>query len=267
MSYQLVVIEGADEGRRFDVGAGEVLIGRGPSASIALKDESISYEHAIVRVEDGKLFLQNLSALGTTVRGRKVSEETRLTANDQIELSSKCRIVVEMSEGGTVPNKALLGVAAVLVLILVLGAAAVLLGGRGGGAPPMTSAHWRTAYAQIGARLDTWAAEGRVPSDLSRMFREAWRREQADNDRVAAGSWEGLNSALLSLPSPLEDDEGRTFGELASRNGEALKVIMGWSQTANQSDLQWSTDAAYADALVWFVRLRAKTTRTRAGDE
>ena len=125
MSYELVVISGADEGQRFDVTDGEVLIGRSGDAAVSLKDESVAFEHAIVRVEDGKLYIQNLSALGTIVRGRKVTEEMQLAANDEIELSRSCRLVVEQSDAAGGSGKGLLiGAVAVIALLLVVGFAA-----------------------------------------------------------------------------------------------------------------------------------------------
>jgi len=267
MSYQLLVISGADEGRRFDVGEGEILIGRAPEAPISLKDESVSYEHAIVRIEDGRLYLQNLSAMGTTVRGRKVSEQTRLSPNDEIELSAKCRVLVELTEGGAGPNKLVLGaVAAVLVLVLIF-AAVFMMGRNKGGSPPVTMSHWTKAYITLGERLESWTDQGRIPSEVVLMFRDSWRHEQAKDYAIAAGKWERLNSAMLAMPSPLEEEDDSTFAELAGSNSQALTVLMGWSQTANTSDLQWTTDRAYADALVWFVRKRAQISRKRAGED
>jgi len=267
MSYQLLVISGADEGRRFDVGEGEILIGRAPEAPISLKDESISYEHAIVRIEDGRLYLQNLSAMGTTVRGRKVSDRTRVSPNDEIELSAKCRVLVELTESGGGPNKLVLGVVAVVLVLVLIGGAAIMMRQNKGGPPPISMSHWTTAYIALGERLDSWTDQGRIPADVALMFRDSWRHEQAMGFSVAAGKWERLNSALLSMPSPLEEQDDRTFAELASANGQALSVLMGLSVTANTSDLQWTTDRAYADALVWFVRKRAQISRNRAGDD
>jgi len=72
---------------------------------------------------------------------------------------------------------------------------------------------------------------------------------------------------MLSMPTPLDDDENRTFAEIAGPTAKTLGVIMGWDKTVTSTDFEWSTDEAYADALVWFVRNRATKSRKRAGDK
>ena len=268
MSYELVVISGADEGQRFEVAEGEMLIGRSGDAAVSLSDDSVAFEHAIVREMDGKLHVQNLSALGTIVRGRKITEETRLAANDEIELSRSCRILVEVSDDRGGSKTGLLIAAAAALLLLVVAGAAVMVAGGGPRRVPMTQAHWRTAYVNLGERMDLWQSEGRIPQDITLLFRNSWRQEKAGDYRAASEQWERLNSAMLSLPTPLlDDEESNTFAQIARPTPKALGVIMGWDKSVVSTDFEWTTDEAYADALVWFVRKRAAISRSKVGGE
>ena len=95
MAYFLTITHGTDKGKTFPVESGECIIGRSPSSTIVLHDESVAWEHAVVRETAGRLVLQNLSALGTRVKGRRVGQEIRLGASDEIQLSDRCRIQVE----------------------------------------------------------------------------------------------------------------------------------------------------------------------------
>ncbi|MHC4320545.1 MAG: FHA domain-containing protein, partial [Planctomycetota bacterium] len=94
MAFYLTVTQGADEGKTFRVEPGECVIGRSPSSTIVLEDDSVAWEHVMLREDGGRLVLQNLSAIGSRVRGRRVTDEVKLASNDEIELTEQCRVVV-----------------------------------------------------------------------------------------------------------------------------------------------------------------------------
>ncbi|MEM8836429.1 MAG: FHA domain-containing protein, partial [Planctomycetota bacterium] len=100
MPYYLAVTTGPDEGKSCEVDGGSCLIGRSDAAELKLEDESISWEHARVVEEGGKVFLENLSALGTSVKGQKISGRYRLQPNDEIELSNRCKVKIEIRVTG-----------------------------------------------------------------------------------------------------------------------------------------------------------------------
>ncbi|WP_154793133.1 FtsK/SpoIIIE domain-containing protein [Occultella kanbiaonis] len=71
--FHLAVIAGPDPGWVAPLGAQPVLVGRGPTASLALEDPSLSREHVLVSARGGRLRARDLgSANGTTmVRARR----------------------------------------------------------------------------------------------------------------------------------------------------------------------------------------------------
>jgi len=78
-SLQLLVIGGADKGKKFDVTADLVHIGRDSTNDISFTDAKISSTHAKLSVENNKIWIEDLkSTNGTLVNGRKISSKTPL---------------------------------------------------------------------------------------------------------------------------------------------------------------------------------------------
>ena len=96
------------------------------------------------------------------------------------------------------------------------------------------------------------------------LYEEAWRLEQAVNYPEAAARWERLRMLLLTLPLPGPNADGFTIAQCAETvDDTALWIFMGLESGA--TDFKWNHDRAYADALTWFVRDRAKKSRRKAG--
>ena len=263
MGYLLRVTSGPDEGRTFRIEAGENVIGRSPSSRVVLHDESVAWEHALIALDDGRMSLRNLSALGTSHKGRRISSEVPLHPNDEIELSEKCSVVVRQQAGSVAAARlprAALALVVVVGLAIVGGAASMLLGSSELAKRPVTAAHWRQAYHRLDERMSGWSRHGAFPAAALATFREAWRLEQARNPRDAAGKWDELRSWLLATPLPAAGAGGPTVAEAAGATPKALKVVMGWDLHARSTDFAWNSDQTYADALVWFVRYRARIT-------
>jgi hypothetical protein len=269
MALYLTVTSGADEGKSFRVDAGECLIGRSPSSTIVLRDESVAWEHVMVRVDGGRATLQNLSALGTRVKGRRVSDEVRLGNNDEIELSEDCRVVIQQRIGRVAVrgrSRLLLPALAVALVIVILGGVVYVALQPSEPPPrPVTERHWRQAYRRIEDRMDQWTKRGEFPEPGLAIYREAWGLEQAVNYLAAAAAWQRLRSLLLTVQLPGPNPENRTIAEspVASQQ-KALAVIMGWDLDTSTGGYQWDTDKAYADALTRFVKRRVEINRDRA---
>jgi pSer/pThr/pTyr-binding forkhead associated (FHA) protein len=270
LAFYLTVTQGTDEGKTFRVEPGECVIGRSPSSTIVLEDESIAWEHVMLREDGGRLVLQNLSAIGSRVRGRRVTDEVKLASNDEIELTEQCRVLVHQRLSGRarVVSKrtgVLLGIVGLVIVI----AAVVAWQLRPAAPPPrrVTEAHWRQAYTRIEDRLEQWTTRRVFPEEALIVYRDAWRLERAQNPAVAARKWEQMRALLLTLPFPGAEGKDIRIVEMAGTNSKALRVIMGWDLESSSTDFRWNTDEAYADALVWFVRRRAEYSRRRAEEQ
>jgi two-component system cell cycle response regulator len=83
----LTVLTGSASGQLHKVIKGELLIGRAPTAAIRLEDDGISRNHARVRSETGKAWVEDLeSRNGTFVNGHKITAATELHDGDKIQV-------------------------------------------------------------------------------------------------------------------------------------------------------------------------------------
>lgn len=83
----LLVLQGPDKGRRFEVPESQTLVGR-DSRHLPITDNTVSRRHAeLIPVEDGTWLLKDLaSANGTYVNGTRVLRNVQLKAGDQIRV-------------------------------------------------------------------------------------------------------------------------------------------------------------------------------------
>ena len=84
----LLVRSGALAGTRFDLRADEVVIGRNPGSAIALPDEGLSREHAVILrdARTGAFGIEDLqSSNGTKVNGKRI-RSAELCHEDEIQL-------------------------------------------------------------------------------------------------------------------------------------------------------------------------------------
>lgn len=264
MEFQIQIISGADEGKIVRVDEKPALIGRSDVAAVRLTDESISWEHATLQVSDGKLFIENLSSLGTRLRGQRITVRTRLGYEDEVELSARCRLRVEQVGAGKKSGVSLVTVLLVaLVLFLGAGVAAfVAVQRREQVVVAATDENWANAARQLDQRLEQWAQAGRVPERVLGTFRDAIRLERAGNASAAGSRWRALSGALLTLPTPDAVGGHPTFAENYGGTSGALSVLMGMPGAGSGSEERWRSDRAFADALVRFVYRRAELTRS-----
>jgi signal transduction histidine kinase len=82
----LFVIQGADQGKRFEFVSSPVALGRDNSSSVRLHDTEVSRRHAELRLDrNGYRIIDLASANGTLVNGQTV-EQTLLHSGDRVQL-------------------------------------------------------------------------------------------------------------------------------------------------------------------------------------
>jgi len=95
----LFVIQGRDQGMRFRLDEGRVMIGRGASNAVQLHDTEVSREHAELCRRGNVFVIRDLgSSNGTYVNGRPVQEQ-ELASGDQIQLGRTLLLYTGVTEG------------------------------------------------------------------------------------------------------------------------------------------------------------------------
>src|SRR5262249_34406888 len=83
----IVLTNTADAGEWFDLHPGEMVIGREEGSEIQLEDQRVSHRHAILRVRDGDVTIEDMSSTnGTRVNGADIGHETPVGPGDQIDV-------------------------------------------------------------------------------------------------------------------------------------------------------------------------------------
>ena len=261
MAYVLTVTNGADEGKTFTIEGGDCVIGRSPSNTVVLQDDTVAWEHVRLREEHGHLLVENLSAQGTRVKGRRVTDQTRLGTNGEIELSDQCRLTFELKvDKNTTTLTTILAVVLAGAVLVALAVGVFLGTGESTAVRPITDGEWRRAYDRIDDRINEWSSKGWFPPEGVTLFRDAWRLDRAGTTSGANEKWVQLQSMFLAQRMPGPVAESRTIAQAAGTTPRALFVIMGHDRSASYSNLQWSSEEAVADALAWFVSKRALGT-------
>lgn len=84
---RLLVTTGPDAGRAFDLGPGELIIGRGEGSQILLEDRLVSQTHALLRVRGQAVTIEDQhSTNGTRVNGVVIEHPTLLAPGDRIDV-------------------------------------------------------------------------------------------------------------------------------------------------------------------------------------
>jgi hypothetical protein len=263
VALYMTVMVGANQGKSYRVEQGDCVIGRAPTCAIVLDDESIAWEHCLLRRDGDRVLLQNLAAAGTRLKGRLISGETRLFGGEEIELSEACRIVVhqQMARGVGKTMRRVLIAAVAGALLLVLGATFDGMRDSTPQDPPFTHRHYELAFFNLERRLQEWADRGEPGyEECLTLVRNAWRLERAFNPEAAALAWNHVRSLLLTMRRPGME---RTIAQTSEKDAKtALGVIAEWDPaTSASTEPYYDGDEAYADALSRFVKRRAEITR------
>lgn len=95
------VTSGADAGRAFDLHPGELIIGREEGSEIRLQDNSVSHNHAVLRVRGEDATIEDLrSTNGTRVNSVVIDRQTPLAPGDRIDVGG-VELTVEQNPAAT----------------------------------------------------------------------------------------------------------------------------------------------------------------------
>jgi pSer/pThr/pTyr-binding forkhead associated (FHA) protein len=91
---KLVVIEGPNEGREFEL-SGATTIGRDTSAGLVIDDPEASRRHSSLSVEGDTVTIEDLgSTNGTFLNGRRIFAAQRLKKGDKVRIGRTIVVVV-----------------------------------------------------------------------------------------------------------------------------------------------------------------------------
>jgi pSer/pThr/pTyr-binding forkhead associated (FHA) protein len=84
----LVVLDGPDQGKRFEL-AGALVLGRDRSAGIVIDDPDVSRRHVFIALGGNKLELEDLeSKNGTWVAGERIKDRRRLGEGEKFRVGN-----------------------------------------------------------------------------------------------------------------------------------------------------------------------------------
>ena len=103
--HQLLVTEGAEQGRMIELTADSITVGRAPPADVTLRDVEISRSHCRISQDAGVLMIADLkSTNGTFVDGRRIAAPVKLTdgciiriGRHQLKYERRTRREIELS--------------------------------------------------------------------------------------------------------------------------------------------------------------------------
>ena len=88
-AHYLVVIEGAEPGRRIELGGGTVVIGREAPANVVVADALVSRRHCRAELVMGELFVTDLgSSNGTFVGGNRTSGSCLVAPGERVKIGT-----------------------------------------------------------------------------------------------------------------------------------------------------------------------------------
>lgn len=96
--YKVRVEKGVEAGTEFPLAEGANVIGRSQSASIRLLSGDVSGKHALVKVEGGRVTVENLSRFGSLINDQPVKEARPWGAGQRLTLTSD-NVLILIEEG------------------------------------------------------------------------------------------------------------------------------------------------------------------------
>ena len=86
MDVKLKVLGGSNAGREIKIPISKFLIGRGEDCHLRPKSDLISRQHCAILIEDGKVFVQDLSKNGTFVNEERIDGRRELKTGDKLRI-------------------------------------------------------------------------------------------------------------------------------------------------------------------------------------
>ncbi|MEA3350593.1 MAG: FHA domain-containing protein [Chloroflexota bacterium] len=97
-SYELIVVSGAEQGKKFVLSKQEMIVGREPSADISIDVAEISRQHTRLRLEANGYMIEDLgSTNGTFVNGRRLSGPHLLRPGERIQLGEAVTLAYQVA--------------------------------------------------------------------------------------------------------------------------------------------------------------------------
>jgi hypothetical protein len=102
MPYLVALEPGTGDARRIPLTQDHLVVGRAAGSDVRLDDEHVSRTHAILRYEDGRVWVQDLgSSGGTFVNGQAVTGPHELFPGDVVSFATVAlRLAVDATPGG-----------------------------------------------------------------------------------------------------------------------------------------------------------------------
>ena len=95
-SYWLEIREGLAQGRKIDLFAGPMIIGRDPACDIVIESPAVSRRHARIEVNGDRVFIEDLgSSNGTFIDGERISGQAELKPGDLFSISPTIKIELQ----------------------------------------------------------------------------------------------------------------------------------------------------------------------------
>src|SRR6516164_2460582 len=92
---RLVVREGPESGREFQLSGDRAIIGRDPDVDVSLRSKAISSHHAQISCVHGDYFVEDLgSTNGTLLNGKRIDRRVPLAAKDRLRV---CEFILEFT--------------------------------------------------------------------------------------------------------------------------------------------------------------------------
>src|SRR5688572_24827875 len=98
----LFVIQGRDQGRRFDLPQDVVTIGRDNANGVQLHDSEVSRQHAEIKDADGGYVLTDLKSSNGTFINEQQIEDRRLSNGDRVQIGRTLLIFTGVEESSSV---------------------------------------------------------------------------------------------------------------------------------------------------------------------
>ncbi|HVN53487.1 MAG TPA: FHA domain-containing protein [Anaerolineaceae bacterium] len=95
-SYWLEIREGVAQGRKVDLRAGPMIIGRDPACDIIIESPAVSRRHARIEVQGDRVTLEDLgSSNGTFIGVERITNQAELKPGDQFSISRTIQIELQ----------------------------------------------------------------------------------------------------------------------------------------------------------------------------
>lgn len=94
----LLVTKGIGVGQVFQLGEGQVLIGRDPDSDIFLDDVTVSRKHAILKVADGTYELEDSGSLNGTYVNRVRVDAVTVSDGDELQIGKFKMVFIDRHE-------------------------------------------------------------------------------------------------------------------------------------------------------------------------